>query len=266
VKAAQWSSNVTISYTDGNFQFVSNGLPSHELADQYLVPGGDFTPPVDASEVTAFNAADVVTETPLDVSIPLNPVYSDTVTDTNLGMIGVVISGAQMFNDYEDPTRTFVAVDDNFTIDGVSFVDSCNGHPLALNVGGGNYHYHGVPYCITDGIDVAGEHSHVLGFLLDGFPLYGPQDTDGSTLVTGDLDECNGHVGPTPEFPNGIYHYHLKEDQSPYTPDCYHGEVTVAGNGGGPPGGGPPGGGPPGGGPPGGGPPGSGVPPGSTGG
>jgi YHYH protein len=178
----------------------------------------------------------VVTETPLDVTIPLKPAYSDTVTDTNLGMIGVVISGAQMFNDYEDPTRTFIAVDDNFTVDGVAFVDSCNAHPLALNVGGGNYHYHGIPYCITDGIDVAGEHSHILGFLLDGFPLYGPQGTDGSKLVTGDLDECNAHFGPTPEFPNGIYHYHLKEDKSPYTPDCYHGEVTVAGNsGGGPP-------------------------------
>jgi YHYH protein len=25
---------------------------------------------------------------------------------------------------------------------------------------------------------------------------------------TGDLDECNGRVGVTPEFPNGTYHYY----------------------------------------------------------
>ena len=25
----------------------------------------------------------------------------------------------------------------------------------------------------------------------------------------GDLDECNGRFGPTPEFPQGIYHYHV---------------------------------------------------------
>ena len=26
---------------------------------------------------------------------------------------------------------------------------------------------------------------------------------------SGDLDECNGIIGPTPEFPEGIYHYHM---------------------------------------------------------
>lgn len=248
VKAAQWGDNVTITYGDGTFQFVSNGIPNHEVSDQYLVPGGDFTPPVDASEVSPYDASEVVIETPLDVTIPTKPVYSDTVTQTDLGMIGVVISGAQMFNDYEDMSRSFIALDDNFSIDGVPFVDSCNGHPLAVNAGAGNYHYHGIPYCITDVIDTAGQHSTILGVLLDGFPLYGPQDVDGSKVTGADLDECNGHVGPTPEFPGGIYHYHLKEDVSPYTPNCYHGVVDAASSGGGQAGGqgGPPGdGGPP---------------------
>lgn len=27
----------------------------------------------------------------------------------------------------------------------------------------------------------------------------------------GDLDECNGHFGVTPEFPQGIYHYHITD-------------------------------------------------------
>jgi len=25
----------------------------------------------------------------------------------------------------------------------------------------------------------------------------------------GDLDQCNGIFGPTPEYPNGVYHYHM---------------------------------------------------------
>ncbi|MGL5862498.1 MAG: YHYH protein [Phycicoccus sp.] len=243
VKAARWSDDVTITMGDETFQFQSNGIPDHEVDDQYLVPQGDFTPPVDESEVTATDASESVTQTPLDVSIPLKPQYTETVTETNLGMIGVVISGAQQFNDYEDQNRTFVAVDDNFSVGGVSFVDGCNGHPLAANVGGGNYHYHGVPYCITDTIDTQGEHSRILGFLLDGFPVYGPQDENGAAVDRADLDECNGEFGPTPEFPDGIYHYHIMEDQTPYTPDCYHGVVDTSSTGGGgatPAGGGPP--------------------------
>lgn len=53
---------------------------------------------------------------------------------------------------------------------------------------------------------------------------------------SGDLDECNGRFGVTPEFPNGIYHYYAT-DSYPYFQRCVKGEVEGAG---GPPGGGPP--------------------------
>lgn len=260
VEVAQWSDNVTITVNDdGTFRFESDGLPSHELPDQFLVPTtGSFTPPVTEDEVAAVDTDIAVVASPVDQTISTNPVYSETTTLTGLGIIGVTISGAQMFNDYEDMERAFVAVDDNFAVDGVAFVDSCNGHPLALladGTGAGNYHYHGIPYCITDAVDVAGDHSTIIGVLLDGFPLYGDKDVDGSQLLSDDLDECSGHVGVTPEYTEGIYHYHLTEDRSPYSIDCYHGEIEQAadsgpgGQAGGPPAGGPPGGGPPGGGP-----------------
>jgi YHYH protein len=38
----------------------------------------------------------------------------------------------------------------------------------------------------------------------------------------GDLDECNGRVGVTPEFPNGIYHYY-STDTYPYFQRCIKG-------------------------------------------
>jgi len=57
--------------------------------------------------------------------------------------------------------------------------------------------------------------------------------------VMGDLDVCNGHFGPTPDFPQGIYHYHstiengIGEMGFPYFLICYHGEVPDTGNNGG---------------------------------
>lgn len=41
---------------------------------------------------------------------------------------------------------------------------------------------------------------------------------------SGDLDECNGRVGVTPEFPNGIYHYYAT-DTYPYFQRCVKGNL-----------------------------------------
>ena len=43
----------------------------------------------------------------------------------------------------------------------------------------------------------------------------------------GDLDECNGRTGVTPEFPQGIYHY-FATDSYPYFQRCVKGSVTVS--------------------------------------
>lgn len=45
----------------------------------------------------------------------------------------------------------------------------------------------------------------------------------------GDLDECNGRTGVTPEFPNGIYHYFIT-DAYPYIQRCVKG-TAVSTNG-----------------------------------
>ncbi|MEM7737802.1 MAG: YHYH protein [Deinococcota bacterium] len=42
----------------------------------------------------------------------------------------------------------------------------------------------------------------------------------------GDLDECNGRTGVTPEFPEGIYHYYAT-DTYPFMTRCVKGEVTI---------------------------------------
>jgi hypothetical protein len=41
----------------------------------------------------------------------------------------------------------------------------------------------------------------------------------------GDLDDCNGRTGVTPEFPNGIYYY-MATDSYPYFSRCLKGRIS----------------------------------------
>ncbi len=220
--AALWSDGLAVGLDGDTLSFSGDGVPDHDVLEAYGL--------MDGSTVGVVGYA-------LDMEINVAPVLADTPTDTGLGSIGMAISGAVYFNPYEGD-GTSVAVDNNFDVDGVPFLDACNGHPLPS---GDTFHYHGVPYCITDEVDTAGEHSVIIGVLLDGFAVYGPQGEDGAS--PDDLDACSGHEGPTPEFPDGVYHYHLTED-APYSIDCYAGEVDVQQGGGPGGGGGPPPGGP----------------------
>jgi hypothetical protein len=64
------------------------------------------------------------------------------------------------------------------------------------------------------------------------FPMGTFQQDYSYVAGSGDLDECNGRVGVTPEFPSGIYHYYLTETY-PYIQRCLKG--TRLGGGGPPP-------------------------------
>ncbi|MEZ4632437.1 MAG: YHYH protein [Deinococcales bacterium] len=248
IQAAQWGDNVSITLGEDSFRYESDGFPNHELPEKFLIPKNIRSQPFSDDSLEDFDVvltADYLTKNPIDVILTLNPSYAAQVQQTSLGQIGFIISGARLFNDYENMDRSVVALDDNISFDfddmghdHAAFVDDCNGHPLQ---DGSNYHYHGIPKCIAEDIDVEGEHSHILGVLRDGFPVYGNQGAGGTVITNADLDECSGHVEATPEFPNGIYHYHLTDDEAPYSIDCYKGNVNAStGDNGGPSGGFPP--------------------------
>lgn len=217
---ASWGSNVTVGVDGDTLTFSSDGKPDHDVLEAYAL--------MDGSTIG-------VTGSDISYSIPLCPTLAAEPTDTGLGTIGFAISGAVFFNPYEGDGTT-IAVDSNFDVDGAPFLDACNGHPLPTST---TYHYHGIPYCITDMLDTDGEHSKIIGFLLDGFPVYGPKGEGGE--APSDLDDCSSHFGPTPEFPDGVQHYHMTED-APYSIKCYVGETDGIAAGGnmmmGPPGGG----------------------------
>jgi hypothetical protein len=209
LQAAGWAANVTITINGSTVLFESDGLPSHEYLDTYLADGRDGK--YVAGGVKSYDSRH---------EFPLVPTAGDSPTQTRGGAIGVSISGAVFFNPYEGNGTQTVANDDNVMIDGIPFIDACGGHPLP---NGTTYHYHGIPFCVTDAIDTPGEHSKIIGYLFDGYPIYGPNGEGG--VAPTDLDACLGHVGATSEFATPTYHYHVTAT-SKYISECYTGTTN----------------------------------------
>jgi hypothetical protein len=155
----------------------------------------------------------------------------------------------------------------------------------------GAYHYHGLPLALLERLGYRNQPA-LTGYAADGFPIYGPygyrQANDPKSGMTelrpgfrlkpgergsgpggqhdgtysadfewvagaGDLDECNGRTGVTPEYPQGTYYYMLTRE-FPHVPRCFMGTPDASFSKGGPGGGPGPGPGMMGGGGPGGGP------------
>ncbi len=127
----------------------------------------------------------------LTFKIPINPAVSSAHAPTPLGPIGIAINGVPFFNQYAGPNQPLS--------NEVASFDKYWGHPQMT----GQYHYHVEPLYLTT---VKVTKSSLLGFLLDGFPVYGPEEN--GAAVTG-LDAYHGHTSITIDYPNGIYHYHI---------------------------------------------------------
>ena len=104
------------------------------------------------------------------------------------------------------------------------WLDSCCGHPQQHGV----YHYHKYPSCLKSPFaDDGKQHSPVIGFAFDGFPIYGPYEDNG--IMARDLkgaaalDVCNGHGDKA----RG-YHYHVTPGRFPYVIGGYAGVPEVS--------------------------------------
>jgi YHYH protein len=125
--------------------------------------------------------------------IPLNPSVASNHAATPLGAIGVSLNGVPFYNQYAGPNQPLTGE--------VASFDQSWGHPAP----GGRYHYHVEPLYLTT---VKASRSSLLGFLLDGFPVYGPEE-NGTSVTNAMLDDYHGHTHATTDYPNGIYHYHI---------------------------------------------------------
>ncbi len=142
-------------------------------------------------------------------SIPLHPVPAangmSAKTNFFRGAIAVAANGIPIFNPIKNDGRT-----DTFL---AGELDEYGGHCGRAD----DYHYHVAPWHLAERLGP----SLPLGYALDGYPIYGLAEPDGST-VSG-LDSFHGHASAA-----GEYHYHASKSY-PYINGGFHGEVAIGG-------------------------------------
>jgi hypothetical protein len=145
--------------------------------------------------------------------LPLIPKKADTISRLPMGPIGMANNGVVFFNPFEAGGMN--------AVEGYSevWLDSCCGHPQQTGV----YHYHKYPACVKSPFkDDGANHSPILGFAFDGFPIHGPYEAKEQFARDGQgdraLDVCNGH-----EDPMRGYHYHVTPNRFPYIIGGYRG-------------------------------------------
>jgi hypothetical protein len=141
--------------------------------------------------------------------ITLNPQKNNgTRTAIGLGHIGVLKNGVSIFNANDAQYVNNVWSRNGYYFEYPSF-DNCIGHPQQQ----GEYHHHVSPKCLYTQTD-SSQHSPVIGFMFDGYPVYGAYgyaDTNG----TGGIRRMRSS-------------YRLRADQS-RTKDPYGNTASTAG-------------------------------------
>jgi len=136
--------------------------------------------------------------------IPRKPKLLEEPRETVLtGPIAIAVNGVPIF----DPTTQGGRHDAH----GNGELDEFGGHAGRAD----DYHYHVAPFHLAE---VVGEHSPIA-FGLDGFPIFGKREPDGSPMKP--LDAAHGH-----RHADGTYHYH-GTDEKPYFMGAFAGEVDL---------------------------------------
>jgi hypothetical protein len=187
VNAKMVSGYVTVTTSGDNIILRSDGRPNHKSpywgtasAMYEAFPSGHASNPNGTIGIQNYT-----------MTIPAKPAVATSHEATSLGPIGMALNGVAIFNNLEAGS---MAIDAGI----ISSFDKAGAHP-AQNA---NYHYH------VTGAYTSQDDATLIGFLRDGFPLYGRKDKDGS--YPSGLDAYNGHFAATNEFPNGVYHYHAE--------------------------------------------------------
>ncbi|MCC5612205.1 YHYH protein [Nostoc sp. CHAB 5834] len=187
---------------DGTYIYIkTKNLPDHKSA-YYATTNplyADYSGTTFSGVKFGKNPSTIV-EQSATIKIPLNPKVASTHAATALGVIGIALNGVALFNQYAGGGAPLT--------NEVGGFDQYWGHPQ----GSGVYHYHVEPLYLTT---VKSTKSGLMGFLLDGFPVYGPQEEDGTVVTNSMLDDYHGHTHKTVDYPNGIYHYHFTTE-APY--------------------------------------------------
>tara|TARA_R110002111_G_scaffold256979_3_gene324775 strand:- start:131341 stop:132345 length:1005 start_codon:yes stop_codon:yes gene_type:complete len=227
----------------GGYRYIySNGIPDHE-----------------AGQFSNQNNPNAIRPQRYQFRVPAHPKIARNTTPLSHSPFGVALNGvvfdpgtAEFWNRDRRSGWNYEALNGKINLG----LDSSNAHVQPT----GGYHYHGLPTGLISKLGKANEVT-LIGVAADGFPIYSqygyadandakseirkmkssyqlkrgsrPNGPGGSydgtfgadyeyVAEAGDLDECNGRFGVTPDYLEGTYHYYLTED-FPFVPRNYRG-------------------------------------------
>mgnify|MGYP000353794455 CR=1 FL=1 len=195
--------NVTLD-GNGNRIITGNALPSH--------PTGIF--PIDSESIPYQydRNPNIITAHEVLYVFPAIPEVATSPSCVTYGPSGISLSGSAIYHGASTLGNDAAAHE---------MLDRFGGHTDGTET----YHYHYLADDLEDHIHPHETgHSGLMGYMLDGFGIYGPHGEDGEILSSKDLDECHGHTHPVlwdGEMIN-LYHYHWTYD-FPYTIGCFKG-------------------------------------------
>ena len=237
------TNRVSITVTGGQRVIEANGWPDHK-PEQFPNRGNPNS----------------ISEQDYNFRVPVTPRLAQEPTSSARLWFGVVVNGvpfepgtAEFWNGERGSAWNYEAKGGSINLG----LDEHNAHVQPQ----GSYHYHGLPTGLIAKLGGDGKKTLLVGWAADGFPIYttyaysdmkdassslrkmrssyqvkkgerpdGPGGAYDGRFTTdyeyvkglGDLDECNGRFGVTPEFPQGVYHYHLT-DEFPYISRLFRG-------------------------------------------
>jgi hypothetical protein len=208
--AVRWSGASFEIARRGNRRLISgNGLPTKQTTGDFPIRVSDDAYDYDRNPNSIASQRE-------SYSLPLHPKAASSPGCLSGGPIGIAKNGVAIFDALDALDRDAVAHE---------VQDSCGGHPQQQ----GLYHYHSIPSCLTAGQSTK-RASGLVGFALDGYPIYGPRGAGGKLLTDDDLDACHGQVSRVwfEGRRRRIYHYNATLEY-PYTLGCFHGNAVSGG-------------------------------------
>ena len=202
--SVRWSgASFRIRLTRNRRLLVGNGLPVRQATGEFPIK------PTDDAYQYDRNPNSIASQS-VSYSLPRHPKKAARPGCLSGGPIGIARDGVAIFDALDAEDRDAVAHE---------VQDSCGGHPQQQGV----YHYHAIPSCLTEG-ESTHRPSGLVGFALDGYPIYGPRGAHGKLLTDADLDACHGQTSKIlfEGRRQRIYHYNATLEY-PYTLGCYHG-------------------------------------------
>jgi hypothetical protein len=187
---AEFDTTETDIYLSGsNVVIETTGLPNHttpywsETHALYVAPTV-----TSASEMTPTRIDTSGRDNSASLTVSTSSSLASSSTNTQLGAIGIAVSGAYLYNDQE----------------GGGDLDSAAGSLdyTGAHIGPSDYHYHLEPLAFSNDDD------KLLGIISDGFFIYGRKCNSTSTYPT-DLDTSGGHTSTTQHTTAAEYHYHI---------------------------------------------------------